>query len=337
MSFLPNIPERPLFQTWTDDSFIGKYGININNVVAGGINIFHYHDYFQIYYTVSGEYEDEINGVPVLCGEGSVSLICPYTAHRLDTRHSPADTKVISFSFLPDVFSSKGIPFSPLSYKEAVFNGKVLPNFFRLNENDRFAASALMDEITSEYRKQSDMFLTKIFEKFSRFFELCASSRSADMAERTLPSHINDTGTIYNSISFIKEHFFENLTIDRAAHRAAMARRSFTKLFREVTGRTYHEIFMTYRLMKAIELLRYTRKSINEISDELGFSSNAHFTKECIKLFALPPLKLRREMMERTRSEEISKNREKRDTHWADIRSRDLMNEHYKISVGKEI
>ena len=334
MRFLPHPPQKPIFQFWVSDSFIGKYGIVINNVVTGGINKLHYHDFFQIYYTISGKYKDEINGVPVLCDEGSVSIICPYTTHRLDTRESPSDTKVISFSFLPDAFSSKGIPFFPLSYKNAVYKGKCLPTFFRLEANDRPLATKLMCEISSEYQKKSDMFLTKIFEKFSQFFELCANSFDANMSEPALSSHINNANTIYNSISFIKDRYSENLTIDRAAHRATMARRSFTKLFREITGRTYHDIFMTYRLMKAIELLRYTRKSINEISDELGFSSNAHFTRECIKLFVLPPLKLRREMIERTHSEATT---EKRSSHWADIRSRELMNEHYKASIGKEI
>lgn len=336
MSFLPYPPSKPLFQFWVNDSFIGRYGINFNNVVAGGINRFHYHDFFQIYYTVSGRYKDEINGVPVICDEGSVSIICPYTVHRLDTRETSADAKIISFSFLPDAFSSRGIPFLPLSYKKAVYNGKTLPNVFHLKAEDRKTASDLMYEITSEYHKQSDMFLTKIFDKFNCFFQLCANSPDTDIAEQTFPSHINDADTIYNSVSFIKENFSENLTIDQAAQRAAMARRSFTKLFREVTGRTYHDIFMTYRLVKGLELLRFSRKSIEEISHELGFSSNAHFTKECIKLFLLSPLKLRREMMERTRSEAISKNIDKRSTHWSDIRSRDLMNEHYKISIGKD-
>ena len=54
MPFFPYPPQKPLFQSWVDDSFIGKYGININNVVTGGANRLHYHDYFQIYYTVSG-------------------------------------------------------------------------------------------------------------------------------------------------------------------------------------------------------------------------------------------------------------------------------------------
>lgn len=337
MRYLPYPPKRPVFQSWVDDSFIGKYGININNVVTGGVNKPHYHDYFQIYYTVSGKYEDEINGVSVLCDEGCVSLICPYTVHRLDTTHSPADTKVISFSFLPDAFSSKGIPLFPLSYKEAVFNGKVLPTFFRLKEADLPKASGLMCEISSEYQKKSDMFLTKIFREFGQFFELCANSSDTNMNARALHSHINYADIIYNSVSFIKEHFSENLTIDSAAHRAAMARRSFTKLFREVTGRAYHDIFMTYRLSKALELLRFSRKSISEISNELGFSGNAHFTKEFIKQFTLPPLKLRREMMERTRNEEMTQNRERRSFQWSDIRSRDLMNEHYKISIGKDI
>ena len=332
MPFFPCPPQKPIFQSWVDDSFIGKYGISINNVVTGGINQLHYHDFFQIYYTVSGRYTDEINGVPVLCEEGSISLICPYTAHRLDTRNSPADTRVISFSFLPDAFSSRGIPLFPHSYKQAVYNGICLPTHFRLNPDEASFASEIICGIYSEYQKKSDMFLTKIFEKFSNFFELYANA-----TDKLSPSRAINTDAIYDSVSFIKEHFQENLTIDRAAHRAAMARRTFTKLFNEVTGRTYHDVFMTHRLMKAIELLRFTRKSISEISNELGFSSNAHFTKECIKLFTLPPLKLRREMMKRTRSEAIAAKSEKRSAHWADIRSRDLMNEHYKTSIGEDI
>jgi len=58
------------------------------------------------------------------------------------------------------------------------------------------------------------------------------------------------------------------------------------------------------RAMEAVKLLKYSTKSMAEISDECGYADNSHFTKTFIKLFGSPPHTLRREMIEIAREKE---------------------------------
>ena len=72
----------------------------------------HWHDYLQIWYTVSGEYNHIVNGVSYPQKPGSVVLIFPYTVHRIDSSVSDLSTlDVISFAINKGEFEKKCIPF----------------------------------------------------------------------------------------------------------------------------------------------------------------------------------------------------------------------------------
>ena len=59
----------------------------------------HWHDYLQIWYTVSGSYLHTVRGIPYEQKPGSAMLIFPYTKHSIDSSGSNMDgTTVISFS-----------------------------------------------------------------------------------------------------------------------------------------------------------------------------------------------------------------------------------------------
>lgn len=67
---------------------------------------------------------------------------------------------------------------------------------------------------------------------------------------------------------------------------------SHTKFINKVkalTGVTPSELFKSYKLNKAAELLRDGKYNVSEVSDMTGFSSLAHFSKVFKKKFGVSP------------------------------------------------
>lgn len=67
---------------------------------------------------------------------------------------------------------------------------------------------------------------------------------------------------------------------------------SHTKFINKVkalTGATPSELFKSYKLNKAAELLRDGKYNVSEVSDMTGFSSLAHFSKVFKKKFGVSP------------------------------------------------
>lgn len=336
MYYFPTEPRIAVAALSEKESFLNKYGLYIDLMWAKSADKLHYHDYFQLYYTVSGKYYHTINGVTKACTAGDVSLIMPYTVHALNTIETDYEsTWVISVSILPDTFYRKNLPFYPVSHTRAAYGSRYLPTSMQLTGEDKLCADELMRGISAEHGKRSDMFLTKILKKLGLFFEICASVSGVAVPESTLSAQLVRSKQIYDAAARIKKNRTEKLVIEDAARRATMSRSTFTKNFREVVGMTYHDLLLSIRMALAVQELRYTRKSIAEIAVECGFSSNAHFTKACIGMFSLPPHPLRRRMAELTRRHSEYLSQRDRENEWARLRAAETRREHFKASIGE--
>lgn len=339
MQHFPCDPAKPLpALSYPDNTFLEKYRIDVNRVAKISTTRAHYHNFFQLYYVISGSYTDTFNGEKVICGAGSVSLTTPCTAHAPDTTESDArNADIVSLSFFSDFFQSRGIAFSPISFRSSAYGNKILPTHFCLKGEDKLLADKLLKEISSEYRKKSDMFLTKIFDKLNIFLGLCANASDVRITAQQLDFAADRAKHFLAILEKVKNNPGKKWLIEDEAKLAMMSRNTFMRNFRKVTGMTFHEAVTNIRLMRAVNLMRYTRKSISEIAAEAGFSSNPHFTKECIKMFSMPPSPLRREMAKRTKLRQDEQRRLDSETSWAFIRSSEIVEEHFKNSIGEKM
>ncbi len=70
---------------------------------------------------------------------------------------------------------------------------------------------------------------------------------------------------------YIEEHYPEDLSVDQLAGLAGLSRFHFSRLFKELTGRTITDYINTLRINKSEYLLRNSRMNISEIALSTGF------------------------------------------------------------------
>ena len=104
-------------------------------------------------------------------------------------------------------------------------------------------------------------------------------------------SHSN---TIEEIITFIHEHFTENLNIDDLAARAMLSPYHFIRIFKKETGFTPHEYIINIRLNTAKYLLKTTDLSIKDICFHTGFSCESVFCAAFKKNVGSTPLEYRK-------------------------------------------
>lgn len=75
----------------------------------------------------------------------------------------------------------------------------------------------------------------------------------------------------------LDRRFYEATTLDDAAAELGIARRSFTQLFRQVTGRTWLRYVQMRRLEHARQLLRTTHRTVLAIAFECGYGDLSTF------------------------------------------------------------
>ena len=81
------------------------------------------------------------------------------------------------------------------------------------------------------------------------------------------------------AIDYINEHLDQNLTLTAIADAVRMSPNYFATLFKQSTGLTPHQYVMKCRIEKAKQLLRHPELALVEICQDVGFTSQSHFTR----------------------------------------------------------
>jgi len=99
---------------------------------------------------------------------------------------------------------------------------------------------------------------------------------------------------VRNSIRLMNERIGDDLVLDQIARDAGLSRPHFYKLFRENVGLTPNIYLNTLRMENAIERLTTTEAAVTTIGLDLGFASQASFTRFFTSNVGIPPTDYRR-------------------------------------------
>jgi len=83
---------------------------------------------------------------------------------------------------------------------------------------------------------------------------------------------------LQNILSYVEQHYHEEIDIKKAASIANLSVPSFCNYFKKIMSFTYTDFLNQYRIQKACIMLQQ-EKSISEISFDCGFNNVAYFNK----------------------------------------------------------
>ncbi|NHN24463.1 AraC family transcriptional regulator [Flavobacterium jejuense] len=95
----------------------------------------------------------------------------------------------------------------------------------------------------------------------------------------SLETQVQDNDKINIIFNFVKDRFYEPITLDEVAKLVSMTVPSFCRFFKKITNKTFTSFVNEYRLVHACKLLAEKPISITEISFESGFNNFSHFNK----------------------------------------------------------
>lgn len=95
-------------------------------------------------------------------------------------------------------------------------------------------------------------------------------------------------------LSYIHEHYADPITIQDIAQAAQISRSECFRCFQKFVCQKPFEYLISYRLVKAAELLKTTSLSISEISIRCGFNYQSYFGKRFQDYYKMSPMTYRR-------------------------------------------
>jgi AraC-like DNA-binding protein len=88
----------------------------------------------------------------------------------------------------------------------------------------------------------------------------------------------NNYSKVEKSLSYIKEHLTEDLSLDKVAKSVSFSPIHFHNTFKTAVGKTLRDYIEEQRIKKATNLLLTTNYSLTQIAYECGFSSQSYFS-----------------------------------------------------------
>jgi transcriptional regulator GlxA family with amidase domain len=99
---------------------------------------------------------------------------------------------------------------------------------------------------------------------------------------------------------FIEGHFTDKITVDSLADRYAIARRTFERRFKKATNNTVVEYIQRVKIEAAKRSFESSRKNINEVMFDVGYTDTKAFRTVFKKITGLTPIEYRNKYNKQT-------------------------------------
>lgn len=239
----------------------------------------------------------------LLISQGSVTLELEGTRHDLQSATTiivPA-MAIHGFHFSPDVQGHIITLAKPLADHLHTLLGESSAlrkaDFFRLSHaHEQTRITTLVAQIAREYRQPApgrSMLLEALIQAL--VVELSRLGHNAGSLKKRYTPRQNDKGQqhVEHFQALIEARYREQPSIEWLAGQVGISSAHLNMLCRELAGRSALQMLHERLLLEAKRQLTYTNMTIGQVSDSLGFSEPAYFTRFFKRNTALSPREFR--------------------------------------------
>jgi len=271
--------------------------IRLTEVVAQKEHFPHTHDFIEIVYIYEGSGTHMINESIYPVKRGDLLFMNFNDVHSYSTRTSMKYINcLINPEFLGEelINSENALDILTLAiFREfSDISGEICPRI-SFQGAEMMEVEAILNFMIKEYRQKApgympilkgytNVLLAKIFRNFSK-------SKNADLTgnlDRITPG----------VLEYIEHNYNKKITLKELAMHSFYNTSYFSTVFKECFGKTPLEYISEKRIEKAIELMKETNMSIEDICFHIGYSNRKHFYKIFRNLTGMTPNEYRKNM-----------------------------------------
>ena len=232
----------------------------------------HHHDFYEIYFFLSGNVQYNIESRSYLLTPGDVLLISPMELHQPmfgpEQRDYERIVLWIDKQFLED-FSLPKQSFTACFDTTAPGHTNLLRPEGVARQFLTFLLEQLLAESNSEDPYQEISSLTYLAQVLIALNRLARQNRQEDI--KTTPD-----STVYSILSYINEHYSEDLSLDYLANKFFISKYHLSREFQRLVGTSVHRYIIQKRLVMAKQMLSEGIAS-SEVYQHCGFGDYSNF------------------------------------------------------------
>lgn len=242
---------------------------------------FHWHTEYEIIYINSGSISIKLNNITILAEKDDVIIIPDGTLHGGTPADCKYDCVVFDYKFL---FSqNKNCVLKDIFFKNHTFDKNMIKN-----DSIRQTAKKIISNLTEERTDSNEIICTGLFMQL--FGELIKNNCYQPV--KNIKN--NRTGYLKKALSYIQNHYAENISLQDLADFTGISQKYLCKEFLSLTSKTPIEYINEYRIECSCALLVSTNLSMLEITYNSGFNDQSYFIKMFKRFKQMTPSEYRK-------------------------------------------
>ena len=153
------------------------------------------------------------------------------------------------------------------------------PIFLRDGTELQTRVRKLLMQVVDCYFRKEDMWNTECYSYLLQMYALLGRHYLEAAGVQRPSQHTIDPAIMNSAITYINEHYMDDLSLEDAALFAGFSKYYFSRMFKQFSGISFSEYLTTKRLNVASDLLVRTNQPIREIAISSGFGSTATFNR----------------------------------------------------------
>lgn len=267
-----------------------SFDVDIKGTLRYNPGCIHYHDYYELLYLSSGQCSQTVNGFPIQIQEGDLLILAPNSSHD----YQILDDKTISL-----IISIERDAFRRLFFE--LFNhSSILYSFFVRTLSDQNSEPYLIFRTGTDGTVQQMLYeiYYECNHPVDHYSHYMVNNRMSELFIYLLRCHQNRLvlGTsspqcadkVLPILQYIQSHYVD-ATLSELSELFHYTPAYISQVVKQETGKTFSELKHDLRLQRAAELLTHTDYPIKDISTDLGFSDQSHFTRQFRAMYGCTP------------------------------------------------
>lgn len=232
----------------------------------------HRHGDIELNYCVKGSFEVKIDKKKYEINEGEMVLVSPMVAHsfpRREDRNNKVMTVVLGVSLLKNFFSY----FSKSNNDVYLISKKIGSDV----HEKLYSVLDETVELCQQKDRNNDLLIRgNLYKICSYLIDVIAMF---DNCENAKNKALVKVANIEKALEMIYYDHAKPLTVDDAAAATGYGKSNFCKIFKSITGDTFHNVLNRQRVESACGLLGETNIPISEIATLVGFCETKTFCR----------------------------------------------------------
>jgi len=231
----------------------------------------HRHADLELVYCIQGSCDLGIDKTQYHMSPGDLAIIGSMVPHMTPTDRNN-DCLTLTIEAGPFLLNEY---FDPLS--KAVFHDPI----FHLSEQDEthLPLILLFNEVSEMCKKPTEFYELFVKGNLCKIFGYVLTYFTAERIGEHKRKALQDVAKIEQALDLIYIRYAEPLTVSYIAEKIGYGKSNFCKIFKQITGTTFHAALNQHRLKTACQLLQNTTLPVDDIAMQVGFSDIKTFCR----------------------------------------------------------